>query len=254
MTQDEMQMAVQQPLKNKVALVIGASRGIGRAIAERLGHDGAHVVITYINSSEQAEKVVETIRSYGSQAQALKSDARKPDEIHQLFAQVLERFGKLDILINNAASPRVFKPTAMVTLEEYDRMFDVTRGFYFALQEAAKHLADNGRIISISTGGTAMNLASTGVYTGSKAAIEQFSVCLAREVGSRGITVNIVAPGITETDGVALDQQQLERLIAQTALGRIGQPDDIASVVALLVSEDAHWITGQRLNATGGIV
>ena len=141
-----------------------------------------------------------------------------------------------------------------MTLEEYDSMFDITRGVYFTLAEAAKRLADGGRIISISTGGTSMAIPAGGAYAGSKAAIEQFSNCLAKELGDRQIAVNTVAPGVTDTDGLVLEQKQIDQLIAQTALGRLGQPNDIANVIAMLVSDDASWITGQNIRATGGIV
>ena len=141
-----------------------------------------------------------------------------------------------------------------MTPEEYDSMFDITRGVYFTLQEAAKKLADGGKIISISTGGTSMTIPAGGAYTGSKAAIEQFSKSLAQELGDRKITVNTVAPGVTDTDGLVLESEQVDELISQTPLGRLGQPKDIANVIALLVSDDASWITGQNIRATGGIV
>ncbi len=141
-----------------------------------------------------------------------------------------------------------------MTLEEYDSMFDITRGVYFALQEAAKQLTDGGRIVSISTGGTSMTIPAGGAYAGSKAAVEQFSNSLAKELGDRQITVNTVAPGVTDTDGLVLEQEEVDRLITQTPLGRLGKPSDIASVIAMLVSDDASWITGQNIRATGGIV
>jgi 3-oxoacyl-[acyl-carrier protein] reductase len=141
-----------------------------------------------------------------------------------------------------------------MTEDEYDSMFDITRGVYFALQQAAHHLADNGRIVNISTGGTSMAIPTGGAYAGSKAAIEQFSMGLAKELGARSITVNTLAPGVTETDGLVLEQEQVNQMIAQTPLGRLGRPDDIANAVGMLVSDDAHWVTGQNIRATGGIV
>ena len=174
--------------------------------------------------------------------------------MRRLFQQVLDHFGKIDILVNNAAGKNIFKPTIQMTDDEYNSMFDITRGVYFALQEAAKHLADGGRIISISTSGTAMAIPAGGAYSGSKAAIEQFSACLAKELGERGITVNTVSPGVTDTDGLVLDEEQVNQLIAQTPLHRLGQPKDVADAIAMLVSDDAHWITGQSIRANGGIV
>ena len=241
-------------LTGKVALVTGSSRGIGRAIAERLGRDGAKVVVTYFAGKDKAETVVEAIKAGGGEAAALQADVRDLDSVRALFAQTLAHFGKIDILVNNAAGVNLFKPTEALTPDEYDSMFLITRGVYFALQEAAKVIQDGGRIVSISTGGTSQAMAGGGAYIGSKAAIEQFSNCLAKELGARGVTVNTLAPGLTDTDGMVLSDEQKNGLIAQTPLGRLGKPEDIAAAVSLLVSDDAHWITGQNIRATGGIV
>ena len=241
-------------LKGKTAIVTGSSRGIGKAIAMRLARDGANVVVTYHSSQDKAEEIVKEIKDKGVDAIALQVNVREIESVRDLFSKAVERFGKVDILVNNAAGKNVFKPTVEMTPEEYDSMFDITRGVYFTLQEAAKQLADGGRIISISTGGTSMATPGGGAYAGSKAAVEKFSNSLAKELGERQITVNTVAPGITDTDGMVLEQEQAEQLIAQTPLGRLGKPDDIANVIAMLVSDDAHWITGQNIRATGGIV
>lgn len=248
-------------LQGKVAIVTGSSRGIGRGIAERLGHDGASVVVTYAGNRDKAEEVVQAILSRAKpfvadvpKAIAIQVDVRKIEDVRALFQQTIEQFGKVDILVNNAAGKNIFKPTAEMTEDDYNSMFDITRGVYFALQQAAHHLADNGRIVSISTSGTAMAIPAGGAYSGCKAAIEQFSAALAKEVGVRGITVNTVSPGVTDTDGLVLEQEQVNQLIAQTPLGRLGQPADVANAVALLVSDDAHWITGQSIRANGGIV
>ena len=241
-------------LTGKIAIVTGSSRGIGRAIAQRLGKDGANVVVTYHNSQDKAQEVVEKIKAGGSEAIALQIDVKEINSVGNLFKQTLEHFGKVDILVNNAAGKNIFKPTVQMTQEEYDSMFDITRGVYFALQEAAKHLADNGRIVSISTSGTVMAIPGAGAYSGWKSAIEQFSACLAKELGGRGITINTVSPGVTDTDGLVLDEEQVNQLIAQTPLNRLGKPEDIANAVATLVSDDAHWITGQSIRANGGIV
>ena len=249
-------------LAGKVAIVTGSSRGIGRAIpfgiaslhAERLGRDGANVVVTYVGNQDKAEEVVSAIKANGAEAIALQVDMRKIEDVRNLFQKTLDHFGKLDILVNNAAGRNIFKPTAEITQEEYDSMFNITRGVYFALQEAAHNVADGGRIVNLSSSATAMAYPTGGAYAGCKAAIEQFSMALAKELGNRGITVNIVSPGLTETDGLVLDKEQVNQLIAQTPLGRLGQPDDVASAVAMLVSDDAHWVTGQNLRATGGMV
>ena len=241
-------------LNNKTAIVTGSSRGIGRAIALRLAQDGANVVITYHSSKDVAEEVVNEIKEKGVEAIAFQVNVREITDVRNMFAKAIDRFGKVDILVNNAAGKNIFKPNAQMTLEEYDSMFDITRGVYFTLQEAAQQLADGGKIISISTGGTSMATPGGGAYAGSKAAVEKFSNSLAKELGDRNITVNTVAPGVTDTDGLVLEQEQVDRLIAQTPLGRLGKPDDIASVIAMLVSDDAGWITGQNIRATGGIV
>ncbi|MBI4784081.1 MAG: SDR family oxidoreductase [Oscillatoriophycideae cyanobacterium NC_groundwater_1537_Pr4_S-0.65um_50_18] len=241
-------------LQGKTAIVTGSSRGIGRAIAERLGRDGASVVVTYHGNQAKAEEVVSAIKASGSEAIALQVDVRNLEDIRQLFQKTISHFGKVDILVNNAAGKNIFKPTADMTEDEYNSMFDITRGVYFALQEAAHHLADGGRIVSTSTSGTVMAIPAGGAYSGCKAAIEQFSACLAKELGVRGITVNTVSPGVTETDGLVLDQAQVDQLIAQTPLGRLGQPTDVADAVSMLVSDDARWITGQHIRANGGIV
>ncbi|GAB4125487.1 MAG: SDR family oxidoreductase [Roseiflexaceae bacterium] len=241
-------------LTGKVALVTGASRGIGRAIALRLGRDGARVVVTYHANREQAEAVVAEIIANGSDAIAIQADVSQANAIGGLFSAVLERFGQVDILINNAASTSVFKPTALLNEAEYDQMFAVTRGVYFMLQQAAQHLADGGRVINISTAGTLQSMAGGGAYTGSKAAIEQFSLALAKELGPRGITVNTISPGVTRTDGLVLPPEQVGYLVSQTPLGRLGEPIDIADAVALLASPDARWVSGQNLRVTGGMI
>ncbi len=241
-------------LQGKVAIVTGSSRGIGRAIAERLGRDGADVVVTYAGNQAKAEEVVQTIASTGAKAFAIRVDMRKLEDVQSFFEKAIAQFGKVDILVNNAAGVNLFKPTAEMTVEEYNSMFDITRGVYFALQQATHHLADGGRIISISSSGTAMAIPASGAYAGCKAAIEHFSAALAKELGVRGITVNTVSPGVTATDGLVLAPEQVNQMIAQTPLGRLGQPADIADVVALLVSDDARWITGQSIRANGGIV
>jgi 3-oxoacyl-[acyl-carrier protein] reductase len=243
-----------KPLEKKTAIVTGASRGIGRAIAERLGRDGARVVLTYVSNEATAHEVVASIKSSGGEAQAVRADMKNLAEVRGMFDAAESRFGKVDILVNNAAGVNVFKPTEAMTIEDYDSMFLITRGVYFSLQEASKRLASNGRIVNISTAGTAMAMAGAGAYAGSKGAIEHFSMALAKELGPRGITVNTVRPGVTETDGLVLDAGSIQHLVSQTPMGRLGKPADIAAAVALLVSDDAHWITGQNVAATGGIV
>ncbi|MEG4319909.1 MULTISPECIES: SDR family oxidoreductase [unclassified Microcoleus] len=241
-------------LKRKVALVTGGSRGIGRAIAERLGRDGVTVAITYAGNRDKAEAVVTTIQSKGVQAIAIQSDISNIEETRNLFGQVLNTFGQLDIVVNNVGVS-VYKPTVDMTESDFDRVFNTNaKGTFFALQEAAKHLSDGGRIISLSSGATKQSIPMGGVYAASKAAIEQFSFALSKELGHRGITVNLVAPGVTETDGLIMPVDALNHLIQSTPLGRLGQPADIADVVAFLSSDDARWVNGQTIQVNGGIL
>lgn len=241
-------------LTGKVALVTGASRGIGRAIAERLGRDGAKVVITYVGNREKAETVVETIQSHGGQAIAIQSDTSKIEETRNLFQQIINTFGQLDIVVNNVGVS-VYKLTADITESDFDRVFDTNaKGTFFALQEAAKHINDGGHIISLSSGATKQSIPAGGLYAASKAAIEQFSFALSKELGHRGITVNLVSPGVTETDGLIMPANALEHLIQSTPLGRLGQTADIADVVAFLSSDDARWVNGQTIQVNGGIL
>ncbi|BAY50454.1 putative dehydrogenase/reductase (plasmid) [Scytonema sp. HK-05] len=243
--------------KNKVAIVTGASRGIGRAIAERLGQQGAFVIVNYAGNKEKAQDVVRAIEAGGSaKAVAIQADMSRLADIHRLFEETVSIFGKLDILVNNAGLS-IMKPLVDITEEEFDRLFAINaRGVFFAMQEAVKRMSDNGRIVSITTGGTVMGAPGATAYSGSKAAIEGFSISLAKEVGQRGITVNTVIPGATDTDMFAsVAPPEMKQMIAQMSpFGRIGQPGDVADVVMFVVSEEARWLTGQSIRATGGAV
>jgi 3-oxoacyl-[acyl-carrier protein] reductase len=239
-------------LAGKVALVTGSSRGIGRAIVERLGREGASVVVHCVHRTAQAEAVVAAIAAAGGQAIAVQADLRQRTDIHRLFQTLLQQFGRLDIVVNNAGINLV-KSVADASEEDYDTVFTLNaRGTFFVLQEAARHLADGGRIVNISSGATARALPGVALYCGSKAAVEQFTKALAHELAGRGITVNTVSPGSTETD--MLSVQVREARAQLSPFQRIGQPEDIADVVAFLVSDAARWLTGQNIRATGGSV
>lgn len=244
------------PLTEKTAIVTGGSGGIGSAIARRLAEDGAAVVINYVRNADKAQEVVAAIEARGGQALAIQADISQVADIHHLFQKAIAHFGELNILINNAVKPGAFKPIAEVTEAEFDEQFAVnTRGTFFALQEAARQMADGGRIVNISTVGTINSVpAGASVYTGTKAAVEQFTMALARELGGRGITVNTVSPGVTETEGFRKNAPpEMQILAAQMSpLGRIGQPQDIGDVVGFLVSDQARWLTGQNIRACGG--
>ena len=239
-------------LKGKVAVVTGASRGIGRGIAERLAKDGATIVVNYTKSAGEAEKVVSGIKGKGGNAMAVQADVSKVEDIRRLFQETKKVYGRLDILVNNAG---IFwaKPILETTEEEYDQMFAVNaKGQFFALQEAAKHMAEGGRIVNISTGGTKRAFPGISAYGGSKSALEFFTKVAAKELGPKHITVNTVSPGYTETDMLS-DPQFRTTGIQASPLGRLGTPADIAKVVAFIVSDDGGWITGDTIQAGGGV-
>ncbi len=243
-----------QPLTGKNAIVTGASRGIGRAIAERLAADGASVVVNFVRGQAAAEEVVRSIEQAGGKAVAVQGDVGAHADIVRLFDAAERQLGGLDIVVASAGVS-VFKPHAQVSPEEYEQVFSVnTRGVFFILQEAARRVRDGGRVLQISSGATAMALPAAGLYAGSKAAAERFVAALAKELGPRGITVNSISPGMTETEGLIMPKEAIAALVQQTPLGRLGQPADIADVAAFLVSEQGRWMTGQNLHATGGVV
>lgn len=239
-------------LKGKVAIVTGASNGIGRGIAERLAQDGASVVVNYAKSADKAKQVVAGIEAKGGKAIAIQADMSKVTDARRLVKDAVKQFGRLDILVNNAGD-FLAKPLAETTEEEFDRLFALNaKGPYFAMQEAAKTIADGGRIVNISTDGTHLGFSGATVYLGSKGALEQFTKGLAHELAPKGVTVNTVSPGFTETDMMKEPFRTVG--IQMSPLKRIGLPKDIADVVAFVVSEDARWLTGQNLHAGGGVV
>ena len=243
-------------LTGKVAIITGSSRGIGRALAERLGRDGAKVVVTYAGSRDKAEEVVSAIKTNGSDAIAMQTDLAKLEDIRSLFQNTLSHFGKLDILVISGGAPRLDKSIAETTEEEFDSIFALnTKGNFFALQEAAKHMANGGRIVTFSTPYTVQPQPNLSVIAGSKAAIEAFTFALAKEVGARGITVNAIMPGPTTTEsfGSMVPPEEQEQLKKMAPLRRLATPEDIANVVAFLVSDDASYVTGHTLHATGGL-
>ncbi|HEU4368776.1 MAG TPA: glucose 1-dehydrogenase [Methylomirabilota bacterium] len=245
-------------LEGKVAIVTGASKGIGASIARHLAAEGAAVVVNYASSKEGADRVVAEIVGSGGRALAVQANVAKQAEIGRLFAATRQAFGRLDILVNNAGVYE-FSPLEDVTEEHFHRQFDLNvLALILASKEAVKHFdGSGGSIVNVSSATTTLTPPNTAVYSGTKAAVDAVTRTLAKELGARGIRVNAINPGMVETEGVhaagfaASDfRKQLE---AQTPLGRIGQPQDVAPAVVFLASRDAAWITGETLLIAGGL-
>ncbi|MEQ8934176.1 MAG: SDR family oxidoreductase [Amphiplicatus sp.] len=242
-------------LENKIVVVTGASRGIGAQVAIRLGRSGAKVVVNYAGSKDAADEVVRKIQAGGGEALAVKADVSKAAEVSALFEAAMARFGRVDILVNNAAII-LYKRIEETTDEEFERLFDINvKGVFYALREASKRLAYGGRIINFSSTTTRLMLPTYASYCASKAAVEQLTRVFAKEIGSRGITVNVVSPGPTNTDLFieGKSEADIKRMASMAALDRIGEPDDIADLVAFLASDEAGWISAQNIGANGGL-
>jgi 3-oxoacyl-[acyl-carrier protein] reductase len=239
------------PFEGKAALVTGSTRGIGRAIACRLAAGGASVAVNGVRSKDLAQRLVGEIEERGGRAVAVLADVSRPEEIRRLFDETEIALGPLDIVVANAGTA-VIKPVVECTEDDFDHVFGTnTRGVYFTMQEAARRVRDGGRILVTSTGGTRMWFTNTSLYLGSKGAVEQFVRSLSREIGARGVTVNAVSPGFTATDLLP----ERDRAVAASAspFGRVGAPDDVADVAAFLASDAGHWVTGQTVQAGGGV-
>ena len=245
-------------LSGKVAIVTGASKGIGAAIARELAAAGASVVVNYAGSRAGAEKVVSEIRAADGKAIAVQADVANLGDVQRLLAQTIEAFGAPDILVNNAGVYE-FAPLEAVTPELFHRQFNTNvLGLLQVTQEAAKHIgAKGGSIINISSVVTQLNLPGSTVYAGTKAAVDTITRVLAKELGTRKIRVNSINPGMIETEGVHsagfLGSDFQKGIEAQTPLGRIGQPDDISPAAVFLASADSKYMTGQTVNISGGI-
>jgi 3-oxoacyl-[acyl-carrier protein] reductase len=235
-----------------VALVTGSSRGIGRAVARRLGGPGKQVVVNYRSDEVAAKEVVDDIERAGGQAVAVRADVADPAQLRGLF-DAAERLGPLGLVVNNVATAR-FTTVAAATDDHFDTMMATNlRAGFVALREAARRVRDGGRIVVIGSGVTVDYLPGAALYAASKAAVDQLVRYLARELGPRGVTVNSVLPGATRTDNAArLSAEMVKKIIDDTPLGRFGEPEDIADIVAFLASHDGRWVTGQSISAAGG--
>jgi 3-oxoacyl-[acyl-carrier protein] reductase len=241
---------MQNQLQGRTGLITGGSRGIGRAIAIGLASHGAAVVIGYLKNDDRARDVVRIIADAGGKASAVQADVSRPTEVTRMFDEAERAVGKLDIVVANAADI-VVKPLAECTEEEYDRIFNTnTKSVFFTLKEAARRLNDGGRIIVTSTGGTRLYFPGQSLYLGSKGAVEQFVRCLSWELGGRGITVNAISPGPTETE--MMQDRYRDKAAGMSPFNRIGDPKDIADVAVFLASAAARWVTGQNIGAGGG--
>lgn len=239
-----------QEFTGKHALIVGGSRGIGRAVAIGLASAGAKVTIGYVANEERAAETLRAISEAGATGASVKADIARPSEVARLFDEAEQNLGPLDIVVVSAADILV-KLLAECTEEDFDRIFGTnTKGVFFILKEAAARVRESGRIIVLSTGGTRMFFPGQSLYLGSKGAVEQFVRCLAWELADRGITVNAVSPGPTETD--MMQERYRDRAAAMSPFNRIGDPADIADVVVFLASAAGRWVTAQTIAAGGG--
>jgi 3-oxoacyl-[acyl-carrier protein] reductase len=245
-------------LNGKVAVVTGASKGIGANIAKHLAAAGAAVVVNYASSKEDADRIVDEITKRGGKAVGVQADVAKKRDIERLFAETKKSFGRLDILVNNAGVYQ-FAPIEEITEEQFHRQFNTNvLGLLLATQEALKHFGpEGGSVINISSTASIATPPTTAVYTGTKGAVDVITGVLAKELGPRKIRVNSINPGGVETEGfrsMGFSGSDFEKnMVAQTPLGRLGQPDDIGPVAVFLASEDSGWITGDVIQVAGGL-
>ena len=240
---------------NQVAIVTGASRGIGAAVAQRLAMDGFAVAINYASGSTQADALVAELTASGARAIAVQADVANAEEVRRMFDAVEKQLGQVDVLVNNAGVLKTV-PLAEHSDALYDQTFDINvRGTFNTLREAATRLSEGGRIVNFSSTTLALNMPGYAIYNATKAAVEAFTHVFAKELRGRNITVNAVAPGPIATS-LFLDgktEEQIQTFAKMPPLQRLGQPEDIASVVSFLAGPDAGWVNGQILRANGGV-
>ncbi len=243
-------------MKGKTALITGASRGIGRAVAIELARRGADVALNYLASEDEVLELLGLVKKAGGRGRAFKADIGRVSEVEHLFDQVIEHFDGLDILVNNAGI-MINNSIDEVTEEEFDRVFEINvKGLFFCCQQAARKMNRGGRIINIGTSVTRVMLPLYGTYAASKGAVEQLTRVLAKELGPRNITVNTVSPGPTDTElfRKGKNEEQVAALAGMSAFNRIAVPEDIARSVAMICSDDASWISGQTVFANGAFI
>jgi len=246
-------------LKNKVAIVTGASKGIGASIAKHFALAGAKVVVNYASSKEGADKVVKEITENGGTAIAVQADVSKDADVTRLFEEIKKAFGTLDILVNNAVA-QGYAPIEQISVEDFHQSFNVNvLGPILTIQAALKLFdGKSGSIINISSGASKYPLPNASLYSSTKAALDAFTIALSKELGAKNVRINSILPGATETEGatsagVTKGSDYEKMFIANTPLGRRGQPEDIAKVAVFLASDDAAWITGEQLSVSGGM-
>lgn len=244
-------------LTGKVAIVTGASKGIGAGIAKSLAAAGASVVVNYASSKEGAEKVVAEINKAGGKAVAVKGDVSKAAEAQGIVDAAIKNYGKLDVLVNNSGV-YAFSPLEEITEEEFHRQFNINvLGLLLTTQAASKHLGEGSSIINIGSVVSRITPPGSAIYNGTKGAVDAITGVLSRELGARKIRVNALNPGIIETEGTHsagfIGSDMETGIVAQTPLGRVGQPNDIASIAVFLASDDSAWLTGEQLLAGGGV-
>ena len=244
-------------LTGKVAVITGASKGIGAAVAKSLAAEGASVVVNYASSKAGANTVVAAITAAGGNAIAVGGDVSKAADANGIIDAAIENYGRLDILVNNAGVYE-FAPIEAITEEQFHKAFNINvLGLLLTTQAAIKHLGEGASIINIGSVASRITPPNSAVYTGTKGAVDAITGVLSRELGPKKIRVNTLNPGVVETEGThtggVIGSDFEKAAIAQTPLGRIGQPGDIASIAVFLASEDSAWLTGEQLLATGGL-
>jgi 3-oxoacyl-[acyl-carrier protein] reductase len=246
-------------LENKVAVVTGASKGIGAAIAKHFAAEGAKVVVNYASSKEGADKVVKEITGNGGTAIAVQADVSNEADVTRLFKETEKAFGGLDVLVNNAVS-QGYAPIEQISVADFHQSFNVNvLGPVLTIQAALKLFGSKGgNIINISSGASKYPLPSASLYSATKAALDAFTIALSKELGAKNVRINSILPGATETEGatsagVTKGSEYEKMFVANTPLGRRGQPEDIAKAVVFLASDDAAWITGEQISVSGGM-